>query len=173
LQHALRGPPYDVLQLSSQHDLERTLASDPLAHGIELSLLAAAVLALALATFGLWATASSDLRDERGEYFDLEAQGVPPAVLRRQLWLRSFVVLALGAAGGLGVGLLVSRIVVYLVRTSAAATLPEPPLLSVTAWTLAAVALAVVAVAAAAGVALAAGAAFRADVPERSAWSLE
>jgi hypothetical protein len=173
LQRQLGRPPFDRLQLASQRGLERALASNPLARGIELSLLAAAALALALATLGLWATASSDLHDERGEYFDLEAQGVPPVVLRRQLWLRSFVVLALGAAGGVGVGLLVSRIVVYHVRTSASATLTEPPLVSVTSWLPAAVAFLVVAAAAAGGVALAARAAFRGDTPERSAWSLE
>ncbi len=58
--------------------IQSQLSSQPLARGITVTLGAAGLVALLLAAIGVWVTLVSDARDERGELFDLEAQGVPP-----------------------------------------------------------------------------------------------
>jgi ABC-type antimicrobial peptide transport system permease subunit len=109
----------------------------------------------------------ADLRDERGELFDLEAQGAAPADLRAQVRLRAGIVAALGVAGGALTGAVLSVLVVDLVRLTANAARPEPPLL--VAVDLPVVVLAVVAYALAAGavVGLATARAFRSPAPSR------
>ena len=59
-----------------------SLRNDPLARGTLLTLLAAALVALGLALVGVLLGVVSDVRDERGELEDLEAQGARPALLR-------------------------------------------------------------------------------------------
>jgi len=159
--------------VASRRDLEHTLASDPLARALIATLTAAAVVALALAATGFWLALVGELRDERGELFDLEAQGVAPQTLRAQFRARAAFVLALGAAGGIVLGLLLSRLVVALVRVSAATQPAEPPLRFEAAWALAALGLLALVAVCAAIVELTSARAFRADVPERASWSLE
>jgi len=65
-----------------------------------LTLAAAALVALALAAVGLWVAVASELRDERAELFDLEAQGVGPNTLRAQFRARAAALVVVGAAGG-------------------------------------------------------------------------
>jgi hypothetical protein len=155
VERAFDRPPLDVLSIGSRAELEQRLRTDPLARGSLVTLAAAAVAALLLALAGLLLLLVSDLRDERGELFDLEAQGVEPAVLRRHLRLRALLVAALGLAGGLATGALLSVLVVDLVVLTANATAPEPPLVLGVDWPLVALAVAVYAVAAAALVATA------------------
>ena len=76
-------PPFNVLSVESRDELERSLRDDPLARGTLLTLLAAALVALGLALVGVLLGVVSDVRDERGELDDLEAQGARPALLRR------------------------------------------------------------------------------------------
>src|SRR5439155_46705 len=89
---------------------------------------ATAALALALALVGLVLGVAGDRRDERGELFDLEAQGAPPATLRLHLRLRALLVAAFGLAGGIATGAILSRLVLSLVSVTASAAKPEPPL---------------------------------------------
>jgi hypothetical protein len=169
----LSRPPFSSLELASRRDVQRSLASDPLARAIVITLGAAAAVALALAVIGLWVALVSDLRDERGELFDLEAQGVSPATLRRQFRLRAAALVALGVLGGAVLGLVLSRLVVALVRVSGATETPNPPLRLEPAWLLSGGGIAVLVLAAAAVVELATRRAFRGDNPEHAAWSLE
>jgi FtsX-like permease family len=169
----LRRPPFAALDLASRRRIEHSLASDPLARGLELTLGVAALAALALAAIGLWLALVSELRDERGELFDLEAQGVSPDTLRTQFRVRTAILVVLGAAGGALLGLLLSRLVVTLVRVSAAAESPQPPLRFEAAWVAAAAGLGALVVAAALIVELTARRTFRGDTPERANWSLE
>jgi len=145
---ALARPPFDVLAVESREDLERSLRDDPLARGTLLTLLAAALVALGLALVGVLLGVVSDVRDERGELEDLEAQGAPPALLRRVVRLRSLVVVAVGLAGGLGVAALLGFLVVDLVAVTADARTSELPLRPAFTWPLLAAALAVGALAA-------------------------
>src|SRR5439155_16699510 len=89
LDEALRRPPFDVLAVTSRRELLADLRSEPLARGTLLTLAGAALVALGLALVGLLLGVVADVRDERGELFDLEAQGPQPSTLRTHLRLRS------------------------------------------------------------------------------------
>ena len=82
-----------------------------------------------LALLGLLLAVVADVRDERGELFDLEAQGAAPATIRAHLRLRALLVAAFGIAGGLALGGVLSALVIALVSVTAGAVVPEPPLL--------------------------------------------
>jgi hypothetical protein len=170
---ALTQLPFNALQLGSRRAIEQRIAGDPLARAIEIALSAAAITALSLAALGFLVTLVSDLRDERGEFFDLEAQGVTPMVLRRQFQLRSLALVVLGIGGGILLGLLLSRLVVALIQVSAATGTPEPPLRLAPAWGLSVAVGALVLALLAGLVELTTRRAFRADVAQHATWSLE
>ena len=130
----LARPPFDVLAVESRSALERSLRDDPLARGALLTLLAGALVALALALVGILLGVLSDLRDERGELRDLEAQGARPALLRRVVRVRSGAVAAAGLVGGLATAALLSLLVVDLVAVTADARAVELPLRPAVSW---------------------------------------
>jgi hypothetical protein len=170
---ALRRPPFAGLAVASRTEIERRLAGDPLAHATGLALGAAAIMALVLAVVGFWVGILSELHDERSDFFDLEAQGVPPASLRAQLRTRGVVLLIVGLAAGTGLGALLSRLVVSLVRVSATTGVPEPPLRLDPAWLVSGLGILALAAAALLVAECTSLAAFRASRPERASWSLE
>ncbi len=167
---AERARPFEV---DSRRSLQRRLEHDPLARATEATLAAAAIVALALAALGFWVAVTSELRDERGELFDLEAQGVAPATLRQHLRIRGAILLVLGALCGAVLGLALSVFVASLVRVSSTSEAPELPLRVEPAWELAAAAIGLLLVFAALAAELSARTAFRGDVPTRGAWSAE
>ncbi len=170
---ALDRPRFASLDIASRAALERSLVGDPLARGITIALGVTAGMALVLALLGLWIALVSELRDERGELFDLEAQGVSPRVLRRQLRLRAGLLLGFALAAGTMLGWVLSRLVVSAVRVSATGAFADPPLELDLGWGVAGVALVVLLVAALLAVELTTRRAFAGSVPERSSWSLE
>ena len=125
---ALARPPFNVLSVESRAALERSLSHDPLARGALLTLLAGALVALALALVGILLGVLSDLRDEHGQLRDLETQGARPATLRRILRFRGAVVALAGLAGGVAAGAVLSRLVVDLVAVTATGRAAELPL---------------------------------------------
>jgi hypothetical protein len=139
----LRQPPFGAFDVTTRRALETELRSQPLARGTLAALAAAATAALLLALAGLALGLVSDLRDERGELFDLEAQGAAPPLLRRHLRLRTLGIAGLGLLGGLATGALLTALVVDLVRVTAGATAPEPPLLLAIPWAAVLVGLAI------------------------------
>jgi hypothetical protein len=169
----LRRPPFSNLVVASRTSIEHRLATDPLAHATALALAAGGILALILATLGFWVAIVSELRDERSDFFDLEAQGVPPARLRAQLRARGAILLTIGLAGGIVLAALLSRLVVSLVRVAATTTLPEPPLRLDSAWLLSGLGILALAVLTLLTVEATSLAAFRSSRPERASWSLE
>ena len=165
---ALSRPPFDALELVARGNVEASLRDDPLARAALATLASAAVVALALALIGLLLGVAADLRDESGELFDLEAQGAEPGTLRRHVRLRAFIVVGVGLAGGLVTGVILSALVVDLVRLTANAASPEPPLLLAVDWAVVALALVGYAAAAAGLVGLVTARAFRdSAVPAR------
>ena len=132
----LSRPPFDVLAVTEQDRVEESLADDPLARASGLMLLAAAVVAVVLAFLGLALAVVSELRDERGELVDLEAQGLGPTSLRRYLRTRAAAVLAFGLAGAAALGLALSSLVLAVVLLTANATEPVPPLVLTIDWPL-------------------------------------
>jgi hypothetical protein len=132
--HALRGPPFGSLDVSAHNALLADLRAEPLARGTLITLAAAAVAALGLALVGLLLVVVSDLRDERGELFDLEAQGASPELLRRHVRLRAGLVAAFGVVGGIVTGAVLAVLVVALVTLTASAGSAELPLLLGIDW---------------------------------------
>ena len=128
------GPPFDVVRVTTRQSVEDRLAGDPLARGSLLALVVAALAGVGLALAGLFLVVVADLRDERGELFDLEAQGATPATLRRHVRLRALLLVALGLAGGIATGAVLGVLVVSLVEVTANATAPQPPLVLSIDW---------------------------------------
>ena len=163
----LGKPPFTALSVSSRSHLERSLRHEPVARAALAMLEAAALTAVVLALLGLVLGAISERRDEAAELFDLEAQGVAPASLRRQLRLRASMAAVAGALGGFATGLVLSLLVVRFVELTANATAPEPPLALSVDWPALLLAAAVAGLVAAALVALATRQAFRRSTPPR------
>ena len=136
LERALTTAPFDVLAVESRAELESDLRGDPLARGSLVTLATAAAASLALALIGILLLLTSDARDENRELFDLEAQGVAPAMLRRHLRIRGLIVAALGLAGGLATAAILATLVIDLVALTANATAPAPPLVLGIDWAL-------------------------------------
>jgi ABC-type antimicrobial peptide transport system permease subunit len=121
-------PNTPELTVTSRADTLARLEADPLARGALLTLAGTAVVALVLALLGLVLSVVGDVRDDRGELFDLEAQGASPATIRTHLRLRAALVAAFGVLGGLGLGAILSALVISLVSVTASAAEPQPPL---------------------------------------------
>jgi hypothetical protein len=121
-------PRTPELTVTSQAATLSQLQADPLARGALITLAATAAISLLLALLGLVLSVVGDVRDERGELFDLEAQGASPATIRTHLRLRAALVAAFGVAGGLALGAILSALVISLVSVTAGAEEPEPPL---------------------------------------------
>jgi hypothetical protein len=130
----LRRPPFDLLSVASRAELERRLRRDPVARAAVAMLEVSSITALVLALVGLGLGVVSERRDEAADLFDLEAQGLAPASLRRQLRLRALVVGLGGVAGGVLTALVLSLLVVGFVELTANAGVPNPPLVLALDW---------------------------------------
>jgi hypothetical protein len=173
VRRALGRPPFSRLQRLSRQGLYEQARADPLAEGVANTLGVGALVALVLAVVGLWATVANDVRDEQDTFFDLEAQGVGPGALRRHMRIRTGALLTFGVAGGVALGIVLSRLVVPVVQVTATGTHAYPPLVAATGLAPVGAALAIlVALCALAGEATL-HQAFRADVPQRGSWSVE
>jgi hypothetical protein len=148
LAQALRRQPFASLDVSTRRATLAHLRADPLGRGAVLILGSAALSALALALAGVLLALVSDLRDERGELFDLESQGAEPRTLLRHLRLRFLISICFGAAGGLVAGTILGALTIGLIRLTAGAGEPVPPLRLEVDWPLVAIALAAFLVAA-------------------------
>ena len=163
----LDAPPFRAVAVRSREGLEAAAAADPFASSILAAFAAAGAAGLLLAALGLALGALADLRDESGELRDLEAQGMGPRALRRQVGARTLLLAAGGTLSGVVMGLGLALLVTAVVAVGADGSRPAPPLvLDVPLAGLAAAAAAPM-VAAAALAAIAAGRAFRAPARTR------
>jgi hypothetical protein len=169
LESALRRPPFVALATAFRRDVLEELRSEPLARGTLITLAGAALTALVLALVGLLLGVVSDLRDERGDLFDLEAQGAAPGTLRVHLQLRSMLVAVFGILGGLATGAVLAALIVALVTLTASAGSAEPPLMLGFNWPVVLLGLVLYGTAAAILVGVATRRAFRHDVAGRFA----
>jgi hypothetical protein len=163
----LQQPPFDVLSVASRAGLERRLRDDPVSRAAVAMLEVAALTALVLALVGLGLGVVAEMRDDAADLFDLEAQGLAPANLRRQLRLRALVVAVGGVIGGVLTALLLSALVVGFVELTANAGVPNPPLVLAVDWPVVLVAALVTTLLAAIVVVLVTDRAFRGATPER------
>ncbi|HYY65296.1 MAG TPA: FtsX-like permease family protein, partial [Gaiellaceae bacterium] len=133
---AVGKPPLTGVHATFQSRVEAGLRDDPLARAVLRTLAATALVAFSLALGGLLLALAEDVRDERGELEDLEAQGAGPARLRGHLRLRSTAIVGVGILGGAVLGAVLSVLVVAAVLVTANGGVPEPPLLLSVDWTL-------------------------------------
>ena len=122
-----RRPPFRGVEAVSRADLLAQAHDDPLGHGTLIALDAAAVVALLLAALGLALTVLSDLRDDRGDLYDLEAQGAEPSLLRRIVRVRALVVGVAGVLAGAVAGALLALLVTRVVAATAPRDDRRPP----------------------------------------------
>ena len=125
---ALARPPFQGVEAVSRAGLLAQAHDDPLGHGTLIALDAAAVVALLLAALGLALTVLSDLRDDRGDLYDLEAQGAQPLLLRRIVRVRALVVGVSGILAGAVAGGVLAVLVTRVVAVTAHATTADLPL---------------------------------------------
>jgi FtsX-like permease family len=125
---ALGRPPYRTLATTVRSEVEAEAHRDPLAHGTLLALIGTAIVALVLASLGLALAVRADLRDDRGEHYDLEAQGSSPTFLRRVVRVRAASVSVVGLAAGVATGLALLALVTRVVSVTARGEVAEPPL---------------------------------------------
>jgi hypothetical protein len=125
---ALERPPFRTLDTTVRADVEAEARRDPLARGTLLALGGSAFVALVLAGLGLGLAVRADLRDDRGEHFDLEAQGASPSFLRRLVRARAATLSVVGLAAGILTGLGLLAFVTRVVTVTARGGVAEPPL---------------------------------------------
>ena len=101
--------------MTARADLEADARRDLLAHGTLLALGAAALVALVLAAIGLALAVRSDLRDERGELYELEAQGASPSLLRGVVRARALAISVAGLIAGVATGVVLVLLVARMV----------------------------------------------------------
>ena len=117
-----------MLDATVRTEVEEEARRDPLAQGTLLALIGTAAVALVLAALGLALAVRADLRDDSGEHFDLEAQGATPAFLRRVVRARAATVSLVGLVGGIATGLGLLLLVTRVVTVTARGGDAEPPL---------------------------------------------
>ena len=159
----LARQPYRAVESVSRVALLDEARDDPLGHGTLLALDSAAIVALLLAALGLALTVRTDLRDDQGELYDLEAQGASPSLLRRIVRVRALVVGIAGVLAGAVAGLLLALLVTRVVAVTARAAATPLPLQTSFDLRVVGVAALVYLLVAAALVALATRRAFRSD----------
>ncbi len=128
VRHRLTGEPFRFPAVTERAVLVTDRAGDPLSQAIVWALVVAAIAGLVLSVGGLVLGAVTDLRDERGNLADLEAQGVGPSTLRLHALLRTAWLAIGGAIVGLVVGVLLTVVATATLALSAEGTLPIPPL---------------------------------------------
>jgi hypothetical protein len=125
---ALARPPYRALATTVRVEVEAEARRDPLAEATLLALIATALVALVLASLGLALAVRSDLRDDRGEHYDLEAQGSSPVFLRKVVRTRAAAVSLAGLVAGIATGLVLLALVTRVVSVTTRGGAAEPPL---------------------------------------------
>lgn len=162
---SLQKRPFNVLAVAERAEFEHDLHTQPLAVGTLAILTGVAVVSFFLALLGLGLLVAADLRDERGELFDLEAQGATPSALRRHVALRVALVAAPALIGAVGVSVVLGALVVDFVAVTAAAQAPEPPLRLALSWEVVAALVVAYVALASVGVAAVLRLAFRGPTP--------
>jgi hypothetical protein len=125
----LRRGPLAQLGAVYRGDVEHGLRSDPVASGVTHTLLASGAVATLLALLGMLLVLAGPLRTPRIQA-DLEAQGIGPRGLRRELRVRFGVACTLGIWSGLLIALLLDRLTVAAVGAYESGN-GQPPLITV------------------------------------------
>lgn len=131
---ALRRDPFPQLIVQSRPAIEETRANDPFAIGLVWGLAIGAIAGLVLSFIGVLLATSSELRDERGELWELEAQGTTPRALVSLVVLRTIAMCAVGSLTGILVGVGLGWFVASSVGVGGEGAVAVPPLVFVAPW---------------------------------------
>jgi FtsX-like permease family len=139
---ALRQGLFPPLVMVSRAEVEAARTSDPFAIGVVWGLVVGAIAGLLLSIVGVLLATASELRDERGELWELEAQGTTPRALGRLVVGRTLSMCAVGTVAGVAMGVALGWFVATSVGVGADGSAPNPPLQLVAPWLLIALAAA-------------------------------
>lgn len=138
----LQQGTFPRLLIASRPEVEAERANDPFAIGVVWGLVVGAIAGLVLSLVGVLLATASELRDERGELWELEAQGTAPRALIRLVVLRTLSMCALGTLTGVAMGVALGWFVAGSVGVGAEGSVPVPPLKLAAPWPLIAAAAA-------------------------------
>ncbi|MCT2590510.1 ABC transporter permease [Streptomyces sp. N2-109] len=124
----LRAQP-SLDKLVVRDELAAELRSDPLSAGPRTALTASALAAAALAAMGFAVSAAGAVRERTAEFAVLRALGAPRRRLAQILATEQSLLVLISLAIGLGLGILLTRLVVPLIVLTGEATQPVPELL--------------------------------------------
>jgi len=127
---ALGKDPFPPVIVQSRPALEAARDDDPFAVGILWGLAAGAVAGIVLSLAGVLMAAAAELRDERGELWELEAEGLVPRRIARLLVLRTGLLAGSGAVLGIVIGIALAWLAAQTISSSTGAD-PVPPLVLV------------------------------------------
>jgi hypothetical protein len=133
---ALAQDPFPPLVVRSRPAIEEARTNDPFAIGLVWGLAIGAIAGLLLSLAGVLLAASSELRDERGELWELEAQGTTPRALLSLVVLRTVAMCAVGSITGILVGIGLGWFVASSVGVGGEGATAVPPLILVVPWLL-------------------------------------
>jgi hypothetical protein len=125
---ALARDPFRFAEVASSADIVASRSGDPLSQGVIWALVIAASTGLLLSVATLILVASTDLRDDRGDLADLEAQGVPPSALRWLALARTTWLAVGGSVAGILVGVSLTVLATRVLSLTADGVRPIPPL---------------------------------------------
>jgi hypothetical protein len=128
---ALAEAPFRVAESAWRDQIAAARTADPVARAAASGLFAAAGVAVLLAIAGIVVGVAGDVADRRGEFAELERQGVRPRVLGRVLVGRTMGVAVAGALAGLVAGALLAAFAPALTSLAADARAAVPPLVPV------------------------------------------
>jgi hypothetical protein len=133
---ALRQEPFPQLVVQSRPATEEERATDPFAIGLVWGLAIGAVAGLLLSLMGVLLATSAELRDERGELWELEAQGTTPRSLTSLVVVRTVAMCAFGSVTGILVGVGLGWFVASSIGVGGEGRVPVPQLVLVAPWLL-------------------------------------
>ena len=131
---SLGRDPFPQLVIQSRPAIEEQRANDPFALGIVWGLAVGAIAGLLLSFLGVLLATAADLRDERGELWELEAQGTTPRSLTSLVVLRTVALCAFGTVVGVALGVLLGWFVASSVGVGGEGAAPMPALVLVAPW---------------------------------------
>jgi hypothetical protein len=131
---ALQRDPFPALVIASRPAIEDERANDPFAIGIVWGLAVGAIAGLLLSLLGVLLAAASELRDERGELWELEAQGTTPRSLLSLVVLRTVAMCTIGTLTGIVLGVALGWFVASAVGVGGEGRIPLPALVLVAPW---------------------------------------
>jgi FtsX-like permease family protein len=128
---ALSKDPFPALVVQSRPAIEAARANDPFAIGLLWGLVVGAAAGLFLSLAGILMATVAELRDERGDLWDLESQGQRPRSLVRLVVLRTALLCGIGVVSGVAIGLGLGWLAAESISEAGTGGAPVPPLLLV------------------------------------------